>query len=111
MRRIGWVAYLHNTVFGQKCLHYKCGMRRGIVVQQEPTALCSKLWPHPGNALQKASDNLNVESTIDCLPFRHTFFINHTLFVKKCDQHGFDLGQLQRKFLGLGDDFEVNSMF
>jgi hypothetical protein len=53
------VAYRHNTVFGQKYLHYQCRMGRGIVVQQEPTALCSKLWPHLGNALQQSSDNLN----------------------------------------------------
>jgi hypothetical protein len=77
------VAYLHNTVFGQKSLHYQWGMERGIVVQQEPTALCSKLWPHPGKALQQSSNNLNVESTIDFLSFRHKFFMNHTLFVKK----------------------------
>jgi hypothetical protein len=83
------MAYLHNTVFGQKFLHYQCGMGRGIVVQQEPTALCSKLWPHPGNALQQSSNNLNVKSTIKYLLLRHKFFMNHTLFVKKCDQHGF----------------------
>jgi hypothetical protein len=79
IRRIGWVAYLHNTMFGQKCLHYQCGMGRGIVMQQEPTALFSKLWPHPGNVPQQSSDNLNV----NCLPFRNKFFMNHTLFVKK----------------------------
>jgi hypothetical protein len=72
-------------------------MERGIVAKQESTALCSKLWPHQGNALQQSSDNLNVESTIECLPFRH---MNHTLFVKKCDQHGFDLGLLQMKLFG-----------
>jgi hypothetical protein len=75
-------------------------MGRGIVVQQEPAALCSKLWPHPGNSLQQSSGNLTVESTIDCLPFRHKFFMNHTLFVKKCDQHVFDLGLLQTKLFG-----------
>jgi hypothetical protein len=69
-------------------------------VQQEPTDLCSKLWPHPGNALQQSSDNLNVESTINFLPFRHKFFMNHTLFVKKYDQHGFDFGLLQTKLSG-----------
>jgi hypothetical protein len=88
------MAYLHNTLFGQKCLHYQCGMGRGIVMQQEPTALCSKLWPHLGNVLQQSSSNLNIESTIDCLPFRYKFFMNHTLLVKKSDQHGFDLGLL-----------------
>jgi hypothetical protein len=75
-------------------------MGRGIIVQQEPTALCSKLWPHPGNAPQQSSDNLNAERTIDCQPFRHKFLMNHTLFVKKCDQHGFDLGLLQMKLFG-----------
>jgi hypothetical protein len=29
------VAYFHNTVFGQKYLHYQRGMGRGIAVQQE----------------------------------------------------------------------------
>jgi hypothetical protein len=67
----------------------------GTVVQQESTALCSKLWLHPRNALQQSSDKLNVESTTDCLPFRHKFIMNHILFVKKYDQHGFDLGLLQ----------------
>jgi hypothetical protein len=76
-------------------------MGKGIVVQQESTSPCSKLWPHPRNALQQSSDNLNVESTIGCLPFRHKFFMNHTLFVKKFDQHGFDLGLLQTKLFGL----------
>jgi hypothetical protein len=72
-------------------------MGRGIVVQQEPIALCSKLWPHPGNAIRRSSDNLNIESTIDCLPFRNKFFINHTQFVKKCAQHDFDLGLFETK--------------
>jgi hypothetical protein len=76
-------------------------MGMGILVQQEPTALCSKLWPRPGNALQQSVDNVNVESTIDCLPFRHKFLINHRLFVKKCHQHDFDIGLLQTKFIGL----------
>jgi hypothetical protein len=49
------VDYLHNIVFGQKCLHCQCGIGRGIVVQQERTDLCSKLWPH--------SDNLPITST------------------------------------------------
>jgi hypothetical protein len=53
-----------------------------------------------GNALQKSSDDLNVDSTIDCLPSRHKFFINHTLFVKKCDQRGSGLGFLQTKLFG-----------
>jgi hypothetical protein len=86
-------------VFGKKCLHYQSGRERGIVVQQEPTALCSKLLPHPGNALQQSSDHLNVQSTIDCLPFRHKLFMNHNLFLKKCDQHAFDLGLLQTKIV------------
>jgi hypothetical protein len=94
-------AYLHNTVFGEKYLQYQFRMGGGIVVQTEPAALCSKLWRHPGNALQQSSDNLDVESTIDSLPFRHKFFINHTLFVKKCDQHGFDLGLWQTTYFGL----------
>jgi hypothetical protein len=85
-------------------------MGRGIIVQQEPTALYSKLWPHPENGLQQSSDNLNVESTIDYLRFRYKFFMNHTLFVKKCDQQGFYFGLLQTKLLGLGDDFEVHCM-
>jgi hypothetical protein len=52
------------------------------------------------SALNCGLDNLNAESTIDCLPFRHKLFMNHTLFVKKCDQHGFNLGLLQTKLLG-----------
>jgi hypothetical protein len=48
------------------------------------------LWLQPGNAFQQSSDNLNLESNIDSLPFRHRFFMNHTMFVKKCDQRGFD---------------------
>jgi hypothetical protein len=101
IRRIGWVAHLPNTVFGQKYLHYQYGMGRGSVVEQEPTALCSKLCPLPRSALQQSSNNLNVESTIDSLPFRHKFFMNHSLFVKKCDQYGVDLGLLQKKHFGL----------
>jgi hypothetical protein len=97
IRRIGWLAYLHSTVFGQKFLHYQCGTGRGIVVQQQPTDLCSKLFPHPVNAPQQSSDNFNIESTIDCLLFRHKFFMNHTLIAKRCDQHGLDLGILQMK--------------
>jgi elongation factor P hydroxylase len=69
-------------------------------VEQQPTALRWKLWPHLGNGLQQSSDNLNVESTTDCLPFRHKFFMNHTLFFKKCDHQGFDLGPLQTKLFG-----------
>jgi hypothetical protein len=76
IRRIGGVAYVHNSLFGQKCLHYQCGMGRGIM-QQEPAALCSKLWPHPGNVIQQSSDN-NVESSIDCLPFRHKFLFEYS---------------------------------
>jgi hypothetical protein len=84
-------------------------MERGAIVQQEPSAFCSKLWPHSGNALQRSSDNLNVESTVDSLPFIHKLFMDHALFVKTCD-HGFDLGLLQTKFLGLDDDFEIHCM-
>jgi hypothetical protein len=73
---------------------------RGIVVQEEPPAICSKLWPPPGNALQQSSDNRNREHTVDFLPFRHKFFMNRTLFVKKYDQHGFDLGLFQTKLFG-----------
>jgi hypothetical protein len=62
---------------------YQCGMERSIVVQQEEIAFCSKLWLHWGNAFQQSSDNLNIESTVDSLPFRHKFFMDHTLFVKK----------------------------
>jgi elongation factor P hydroxylase len=69
-------------------------MGRGIVVQQEPSALCWNLWPHLGKALQQSSDNLNVENTIDSLPFRHNIFMNHNLFLKKCGHHGFGLGLL-----------------
>jgi hypothetical protein len=76
-------------------------MERGIVVQQGQTALCSKLWPHPGSAPQQCSDNLNVESTIDSLPFRDKFFMNHSLFVKKCDQHGLILAFCERNFWAL----------
>jgi hypothetical protein len=75
-------------------------MGRGIVVQQEPTALCSKLWPHPGKALQQSPDKFNVESTIDCLPFRHKFFMNHTLIVKQCDHYCFDFALSRMKFFG-----------
>jgi hypothetical protein len=85
-------------------------MGRGIVMQQESNALCSKLWPQPRNALIQSSDNLNVESTTDCVPFRHKFVINYNLFFKKLDQHGFDLGHLQTKLLGIGDDFKVHCM-
>jgi hypothetical protein len=95
---IRWVTYLHNIMFGQKYIHYQCGLWRAIVVQQEPAALCSKLWPKLGNS----SDN--VESTIDCVPFRHRLFMNHNMFVKKCDQHGFDRRLLQMKHFELGDD-------
>jgi hypothetical protein len=52
-------------------------------MQKEPAAVSSKLWPQPGNALQQSSDDLNVGSTIECLPFRHKFYMNHALFVKK----------------------------
>jgi hypothetical protein len=72
-----------------------------IIVQLALTALCSKLWPQPGNVLQQSSDNLNAESTTDCLSFRHKFFMDHTLIFKKCDQHGFDGGFQQTKLFGL----------
>jgi hypothetical protein len=75
-------------------------MERSIVVQQEPTALRPKWWPHPGNGLQQSSDNLKVESTVDCLSLRHKFFMKHILFVEKCDQHDFDLGLSQMKLFG-----------
>jgi hypothetical protein len=58
-------------------------MGRAIAVQQEPSALCSKLWPHPRNTLQRSSDDLNSERTTDYLTSRHKFVINHTLFAKK----------------------------
>jgi hypothetical protein len=89
-----------NTVFGKKLLHCQFEMGRSIIVQQEPAALCPKLWPHPANAFQQYSDNLNVQNTIDSLPFRHRFFMNRTLFVKKYDQNGFDLVFLQTKLFG-----------
>jgi hypothetical protein len=98
---IEWVVYLKSTGFGQIYLHYQCGMGRDMVLQQESTALCSKLWPHAGNAFQQFSDNLNAERTIDYLPFRHKFFMNHALFVKKYDQHDYDIGLLQSKHLGV----------
>jgi hypothetical protein len=75
-------------------------MGRSIIVQQEPAALCSKLWPHPGNASQQSSDNLNSKRTVGCVPFRNKFFKNYTLFVKKYGQHGFDLGLSQTKVFG-----------
>jgi hypothetical protein len=109
LMRIRCAAYLHNTVFGQKCLHYQRGMGRGgIVVQQKPTALCSKLWPHPGNALQQSFGNLNVKALMSA--HQAQIFMHHTLFVKKCNEHGFDLGTLQTKLLGLGNDSEVHCM-
>jgi hypothetical protein len=70
------VAYLHSTVFGQKCLHCQCAIGKGITVQEKPAALCSKSWPHPGNALQQSSENLNIERIVDPLPFWHKFFMN-----------------------------------
>jgi hypothetical protein len=36
--------------------------------------------------------------------------MHHTLFVTKCDKHGFNLGTLQMKLLALGDDFDVSSL-
>jgi hypothetical protein len=64
--------------------------------------LCSKVWYHPRIELQQSSENGNVESTVDPLPFRCMFFMNHTLFVKKkCDEHGLELELL---------DFEVHCM-
>jgi hypothetical protein len=36
--------------------------------------------------------------------------MDRIIFVKKCDQHGFGLGLLQTKLLGLGDDSEVHCM-
>jgi hypothetical protein len=54
----------------------QCGMGKVIVVEQESNAtLCSKLWPNPGNELQQSSDDINVEITVDRLPFRHTLFL------------------------------------
>jgi hypothetical protein len=74
-------------------------MGRDIIVQKEQSALCSKLWPHSGNVLQRSSDNPNIENAIDSLPFRQKFFMDNPLFVKKkknknkkSDHHGFDLG-------------------
>jgi hypothetical protein len=83
-------------------------MGRDIVVQQEPTAHRSKLWPHAGNGLQQSSDNLSVESTIDCLSFRHELFVNNALFVKK-NVIGvvLILDFCKRNILDLGDEFEV----
>jgi hypothetical protein len=82
-------------------------MRRGIVVQLEPTVLCWKWWPQPGNELQQSSDNFKIDNNIDLLPLRHELFMNHKLFVKKCDQHSSDLGLLPTKCLGLGGDFKL----
>jgi hypothetical protein len=62
--------------------------------------LYSKLWPHPGNELQKLSDNFNVESTTDTLPCRQTFFTKDALFAKKYARHYFDIGLLQTKLFG-----------
>jgi hypothetical protein len=75
-------------------------IERGIVVQKEPAALCSKLWPHPGNALQQSPDNFNVESIIVCPPFRNRLFMSHTLLVNKSDQHGFEPALSQTKLFG-----------
>jgi hypothetical protein len=59
------VAYLHSTVFGEKCALLPVWDGKGHVMQQEPTASCLKLWPHLRNTLQQSSDNLSVENTID----------------------------------------------
>jgi hypothetical protein len=76
-------------------------MGGGVVMQREPTALCSKLWPRLGNVLQQSSDNLNVENTTDCLPFRHKFYMNHTLFVKNVTRMILILDFCKRKFWAL----------
>jgi hypothetical protein len=82
-------------------------MGKSIIMQQKTAALCSKLWLLRGNALQTSSDNLSAERTADCVSFRHKFFMNHILFVKKYGQH---LGLLQTKLFGFGVNFEVLCM-
>jgi hypothetical protein len=77
-------------------------MGRGIVVRQEPTALCSKLYPRQRNALQQSSDNLNVLAVCPSG--------TNSLWITPCDQHGFDLRLRKRNILDLGDDFEVHCM-
>jgi hypothetical protein len=75
-------AFPPQHLFGQKCLHCQCGIGENIILQQEPTvSLCSKLW---SQTLQQTFNNLNVESTINCVSaIMPKFFMSHNLFVKK----------------------------
>jgi hypothetical protein len=102
----GWLSPQHHVWIEKSSLLVQ---NWDIIVQQEPTALCSKLWPHPENALQQSSDNLNVHSTIDCpsgtnslwaTPWLSKNVINTVLMVDFSKQN----------FLGLGDDFEDHCM-
>jgi hypothetical protein len=66
-------------------------MGRGTFVQREQTVLPSKLWSYPKNALQQSSDDHSVENTVDCLPFRHIYFMNYTSLSKNVISMGFVL--------------------
>jgi hypothetical protein len=77
-------------------------MGRGIVVKQSKNLLPPAR--NCGLTRQIRSKNLPITSAqkaLLTLPFRHKFFMNHILFVKKCDQQGFELGLLQIKLFGL----------
>lgn len=69
------VAYLCSTVSVQKCLHCQCGMRTGTN--------CSKLWPHPRNALQQSSD-INVESAVDSAFQTYILYESHVVCQNMC---------------------------
>jgi hypothetical protein len=80
IRRLGWVAYLHNTVFGQKCLHYQCGIGRGIHATRTNCPLL-EILASPRKCAQQSSDNLSIESTIDFLLHHHRRFATFHKFL------------------------------
>lgn len=98
--KIGWVAYLHSIVFGQKYCHYQRGMGKSIIMQQEPTALYSKLWPELGSSPD------SVESTINCALQTQTVYESQLV----CQKMVLILDFYKWNVLGLGNDFEVHHM-
>jgi len=91
IQRVWWLGDDRNAFFGEKLLHNKWCVAQCIIVMQKPLSL-PLVTQFPLNCIVQPLQNLHVEMTVNSLSRWYELMVQHTVDVKKCNEHHFFLG-------------------
>ena len=75
-------------------------MTWGVVVVQHPSAY--NAWSHTCHPVSESFKDFPIKSLTESLSWWHIFLVDDPLTVKKTNEHRFDFGLGQSRFLGTG---------